>query len=216
MRDVVLMSDSRVGAIPVEECGEPLHDVRGRLRMDDRLRDHEGAYAQLRSGLLDRLLQAQRLLPDGYRLLVVEGFRPKDLQRKYFDEYASELRAAHRDWSEEQLRVAASRYVAPIEVAPHIAGAAVDLTLCTEDGEELDLGTPVNATPEASAGRCYTAAEGIGAEATHNRRIMAAALEPAGLVNYPTEWWHWSYGDRYWAMSVGARAAIYDFADYPA
>jgi zinc D-Ala-D-Ala dipeptidase len=26
-------------------------------------------------------------------------------------------------------------------------------------------------------------------------------------VNYPTEWWHWSYGDRYWAYQSGARAA---------
>jgi len=34
-------------------------------------------------------------------------------------------------------------------------------------------------------------------------------LHAAGLVNYPTEWWHWSYGDRYWAMATGAPAAIY-------
>ena len=25
-----------------------------------------------------------------------------------------------------------------------------------------------------------------------------------GLVNYPTEWWHYSYGDRYWALATGA------------
>ena len=29
-------------------------------------------------------------------------------------------------------------------------------------------------------------------------------LSAAGLVNYPTEWWHWSYGDRYWALATGA------------
>jgi D-alanyl-D-alanine dipeptidase len=29
------------------------------------------------------------------------------------------------------------------------------------------------------------------------------------LVNYPTEWWHWSYGDRYWALMTGAPAALY-------
>jgi zinc D-Ala-D-Ala dipeptidase len=28
-------------------------------------------------------------------------------------------------------------------------------------------------------------------------------------VNYPTEWWHWSYGDSYWALTTGAPAAIY-------
>ena len=31
----------------------------------------------------------------------------------------------------------------------------------------------------------------------------------SGFVNYPTEWWHWSYGDRYWALTTGAAAALY-------
>ena len=34
-------------------------------------------------------------------------------------------------------------------------------------------------------------------------------LGVVGLVNYPTEWWHWSYGDRYWALISGADAALY-------
>jgi zinc D-Ala-D-Ala dipeptidase len=38
---------------------------------------------------------------------------------------------------------------------------------------------------------------------------VPSALRGAGLVNYPTEWWHWSYGDRYWAMMTGATAAVY-------
>jgi D-alanyl-D-alanine dipeptidase len=39
--------------------------------------------------------------------------------------------------------------------------------------------------------------------------MLASALQGAGLVNYPTEWWHWSYGDRYWAMASGRGSAIY-------
>jgi D-alanyl-D-alanine dipeptidase len=34
-------------------------------------------------------------------------------------------------------------------------------------------------------------------------------LSAQGLVNYPTEWWHWSYGDRYWALLTGAAHATY-------
>ena len=30
---------------------------------------------------------------------------------------------------------------------------------------------------------------------------MSRALSTAGFVNYPTEYWHWSYGDRYWAFA---------------
>jgi D-alanyl-D-alanine dipeptidase len=29
------------------------------------------------------------------------------------------------------------------------------------------------------------------------------------LLSDPTEWWHWSYGDRYWALMTGAPAALY-------
>ncbi|GGK83057.1 M15 family metallopeptidase [Sphaerisporangium melleum] len=209
MRDIVLISDPRVTSIPVEESGEALADVRGVLGVDGRLADPQGAYAHLREGLLNRLQDAQRHLPDGYRLLVVEGYRPPVLQRRYFEEYKDELRAAFPEMPPDELHVAASRYVSPIEVAPHTAGAAVDLTLATEDGVELDMGTPVNANPEQSDGACYTDAPNISAGAREHREILSAALESAGLVNYPTEWWHWSYGDRYWAMTTGAATAIY-------
>ncbi|MCG5211829.1 M15 family metallopeptidase [Streptosporangium sp. KLBMP 9127] len=209
MRDIVLISDPRVTGIPVEESGDPMLDVRGRLLVDDRLADDDGAYARLREGLVSRLVDAERQLPDGYRLLVVEGYRPVGLQRRYFDDYKDTLRVTFPDMSPEELHVAASRYVSPIEVAPHTAGAAVDLTLCTDDGVELDMGTAVNANPEESEGACYTAAPNVPAPARRHRDILGRALTSAGLVNYPTEWWHWSFGDRYWAMTTQAKAAAY-------
>ncbi|GAB2912761.1 M15 family metallopeptidase [Nonomuraea fastidiosa] len=203
--DVVLISDSRVTSIPVKESGEPLVDVRGRLRVDDRLADDQGAYAHLRAGVLQRLEHAESLLPAGYHLLIVEGYRPVATQRKIFDDY----RATLTGLTPEESYVAASRYVSPVEVAPHTAGAAVDLTLCSPDGTEYDMGTQVNDNPEQSEGACYTAAPNISDDARAHRKLLGAALEAAGLVNYPTEWWHWSYGDRYWAMTTKAAHALY-------
>jgi len=203
--DVVLISDSRVTSIPVKESGEPLVDVRGRLRVDDRLADDQGAYAHLRAGVLQRLVHAESLLPAGYHLLIVEGYRPVATQRKIFDDY----RATLTGLTPEESYVAASRYVSPVEVAPHTAGAAVDLTLCSPDGVEYDMGTQVNDNPEQSEGACYTAAPNISDDARAHRKLLAAALEAAGLVNYPTEWWHWSYGDRYWAMTTKSGHALY-------
>lgn len=205
------MSDARIAAVPVEERTEPLVDARGHgsLLISDRYRDHSGAFAHLRREVLERLTAAQEALPSGVRLLIVEGYRPPALQRRYFEEYLGQLRAENPDWPDERLRAAASRYVSPPEIAPHSAGAAVDLTLADAEGRELDLGTRLNASPEESHGACYTDAPGISALARANRRTLAAVLTGAGLVNYPTEWWHWSYGDRYWALATGASAAIY-------
>ncbi|MGW2108339.1 M15 family metallopeptidase [Streptomyces sp. NPDC001948] len=210
MTEIVLMSDPRVAAVPVQECGERLVDVRrdNPLLVDEReWQDSAGAFAHLREGVLDRLLKAQAQLPQGMRLLFVEGYRPPSLQHRYFDEYATQLRADHPEWSAEQIRSAASRYVSPPEIAPHSAGAAVDLTLGDANGCELDMGTHMDATPEESAGACYTQADNISDQARSNRDILGTALTAGGLVNYPTEWWHWSYGDRYWALQTGAAVA---------
>ncbi|WP_248966040.1 M15 family metallopeptidase [Sphaerisporangium perillae] len=211
MSEIIIMSDPRVSAIPVEESGEPLVDLRAypELLLDRRLADPAGAYAHLRQGLAERLLAAQKLLPHGLRFLVVEGYRPYTLQEQYFTAYAGRLRDANPDWPEDHLYVQTSRSLSPPHIAPHVCGAAVDLTLCTAAGDELPMGTEVNASPEESDDACYTAAANVSAEARANREILSSALTGAGFVNYPTEWWHWSYGDRYWALNTGAAAARY-------
>ncbi|WP_217167254.1 M15 family metallopeptidase [Streptomyces sp. AC512_CC834] len=211
MTEIVLMSDPKIAAIPVKDCDEPLLDVRRHdpFPVDTREQDDSGAFAHLRQGVLSRLVDARKLLPDGIRLLFIEGYRPPALQRFYFERYAESLRSDNPGWSSEQVRAAASRFVSPPQIAPHSAGAAVDLTLVAADGKELDMGTPVDASPEVSEGACYTAARNIGSEARGNRQILTEALTGVGLVNYPTEWWHWSYGDRYWALATGTGHAVY-------
>ncbi|WP_097274031.1 M15 family metallopeptidase [Streptomyces sp. TLI_55] len=214
MTDIILLSDPRVAATRVTDNGEALVDARefAALRVDTRKSDDAGSYAHLRADVLRRLLLAQEALPPGVRLLMVEGFRPPALQRRYFEEYAAALRLAHPDVGPDRIRELASAYISPPEVAPHVSGGAVDLTLCTDDGVELPLGTEVNATPEESAGGCRTGALNIDAEARAHRAALGRAMTAAGFVNYPTEWWHWSYGDRYWALLTEAPAAKYGLA----
>ena len=207
----VLLSDPRVAEIGWADDGEPLVDLRDvvGLRLDRRLADPCGAFAHLRRGVVRRLLAAQGALPKGLELLVIEGYRPPALQQRYFEDYAAELGLAHSDWEPSRRHVEASKFVSPPEVAPHGTGGAVDLTLCTTSGVELDLGTPVNTSPEASHGACYTASADVSGQAWELRRLLGDALSGAGLVNYPTEWWHWSYGERYWALVRGERVTRY-------
>ncbi|MEU4470177.1 M15 family metallopeptidase [Micromonospora sp. NPDC023888] len=215
---MILLSDPRVAAVPSADDGDPLLDLRElpELRLDGRAADPAGAYARLRAAVVDRLLAAQRALPAGMRLLVVEGYRPYQAQLAIFTGYRDELRRRHPDWSPQRLHRETTKFVSPVEVAPHSTGGAVDLTLCTDDGVELDLGTAIDATPEDSDDACFTDAPTISATARRHRQIMVDALGGAGMVNYPTEWWHWSYGDRYWALMTGAPHTRYGPVDLAA
>ncbi|WP_159033112.1 hypothetical protein [Streptomyces fodineus] len=107
--NVILMPGPRVAAIPAKECDEPLVDVRAYrdLLVDDLKSEPAAHFAHLRQGVLERPLHAQSQLPVGLRLLFVEGYRPPQLQRSYFEKYAGELRAGNPNWSEEQIRAPA-------------------------------------------------------------------------------------------------------------
>jgi D-alanyl-D-alanine dipeptidase len=200
----ILLSDDRVAAVPVVECGEPL------VRLP---RSLGPARALVRAGVAERLERAQADLPAGVSLRVVEGHRSVADQHAILARYRAQVRAAHPDVDDAELHRLTSRFVAPLAVAPHVAGAAVDLTLVGRRRRELDLGTEIDAPPEQSDGRCYFAADDISAAARRHRDVLARALRTAGLVNYPTEWWHWSFGDRYWALLTQSPAAPYGAID---
>lgn len=200
---MILLSDPRVAAVPLRDRGEALVALAPSFGP---------ARALVRSSLADRLADAAQRLPRGVALRVVEGHRSPADQQAIIARYSAQLGELHPGIDGQELARLTSRFVSPLAVAPHVAGAAVDLTLAHDDGRgtgaPLDLGTEIDATPEQSDGRCFTAAP-VGPAARANRDVMAEVLGGAGLVNYPTEWWHWSYGDRYWALTTGAPAALH-------
>ena len=172
---------------------------------------HDEPISLVRKTVRDRLIEAQSQLPTHLRLLVREGHRPEFVQIKLFDEYKEELQKKFPDYSEQALDEEVAKFVAPPEIAPHGTGGAVDLTLfdLTKDSE-VDMGTLFNQDPTSCDYATFTHAQNIGKEASHNRELLIEVMTIAGFVNYPTEWWHWSYGDKYWAFTTKSDFAIYD------
>ena len=206
----LLIDDPKVLAIPIEERGEHLVDLREYpvLATIEHPRAKSPAETRLhcRSGVAERLVVADKALPDGIRLLVLECHRPLELQRRYWEADLAVLRKRHPDWSEKRLLRENAKFVAPPwTIPPHSTGGAVDLVLVDEDGEELDMGSALN--EEGPLMR--TDADGILSEAKANRCTLLETMASAGFVNYPYEWWHFSYGDRYWAYVTGKSTALY-------
>lgn len=160
---MIPLSDPAVRSIALQKSHEGFVDLAGfhdRIAVDLDRRDIESRsphFLKVRRGVAERLIAAAHALPAGLRLYVKEGYRPLALQRRYFTEHLAHLRRTLNPLPDEDTLVAlTSHYVAPPEVAAHPTGAAIDLTLISAEGIEIDMGTIMNATDQESSGACYT------------------------------------------------------------
>lgn len=199
--------------IPIAENNEPLVDLHKHnpeLLFDDPyFRYTRAAFA--RSAVAEKLRHADKLLQaQGFRLAIVEMWRPPHIQRRMYQTGWAWWKERHPDWGDSQMKRVVNRFTAPVDnprvPPPHSTGGAVDLTLVSDTGVRQDLSSPY----ENSDPRSFPfSAPGLSPAAHGNRDILAKALLSAGLTNYPSEFWHWSYGDQGWAYRGGHGTALY-------
>lgn len=208
--DPPVISDARILRIPIVECGESLVDLTTfpvlSTPAHPRARSQAKTKLWCRRTVAERLVEADRALAGHFRILVVESHRPLSLQRTYWEADFAVLRARHPNWPDEDLERENAKFVAPPWITPpHSTGGAIDVVLADAAGREVDLGSQLN----EEGPRMATLAPHLPREVANRRRALLQAMVAAGFVNYPYEWWHYSYGDRYWAYVTGAREAIY-------
>ncbi len=205
--------------IPIRENGEPLVDLAAGAPSVLWAPRHPvfeyRRYPVGRESLVRKLQAAAERLPAGLRLVVVECWRPPAIQEQMHQATRQRLLREHPDWSPERLTEEAERFSAPMDPhvpPPHTTGGAVDLHLMDDAGELLEFVAPYDLMDPRGA---PAFAEGLTATAARNREILREALLPTGLTNYPSEWWHWSYGDQAWAYRGGHPHALYGATQPP-
>ena len=213
-------SSPDIQAIPVDECHEPLVDLTqcSDLIVGSPPECPETApdYCWVRQGVRDRLVQAQTLLPDGVYLRLYEGFRSAAVQEMLFANHLAQVKQDQPELSEQQAYVEATQLVsAPTRpdgtdnTPPHSTGAAVDVELVDERGAVLDFGMEIADWSRVSLALCETDYAELSERAKRHRQRLLDVMQRMGFVNYPQEWWHFSYGDQFWAYTLGQPAAIY-------
>lgn len=200
--------------IPIEESGEPLVPISlyPEKVLVRSIYFHQGygdalPELYLREGVYECLVHAADSLPESYRLVVYDGWRPVPLQLSLFEEYVRELAALHPEMGEEDLENLASMYVAvpstdPRGPSPHSTGASVDLTLADGKGRLLPMGGGFDEKSKRSETRYYEDRED-GSSAQQNRRLLYHVMTAAGFTNYPEEWWHYDCGNQNWVYFSG-------------
>lgn len=218
--DIILIADPRILAVEVEENHEPLVDVKNlhelKIGPSPEIPNNTD-YTKMRKSVYQKLLQAQKLLPKGLHFCLYEGYRSLQLQKMLFDNRYEKVKKAHPTWSHEQVFNHTIILVSPVtnldgshNIPPHSTGAAVDVYLLNDKGEAIDMGIhPKDWVEDSDGSVSRTDSKLISAEAQKNRKIMSDVLSQVGFVNYPTEYWHWSYGDRYWAYHKHEKHAMY-------
>lgn len=161
---------------------------------------------RIRASVKSRLLAASLALPDGLCLMVYEAFRSRARQYELWGPVFGGICAKHPDWTPEQQYAECSRWVSPPDGFGngHQAGAAIDLTLATPEREPLDMGNEM----QTFSPQTPTAAD-VPPIARQNRDLLVNTMHAQGLINYPDEWWHFSYGDRLWAEVTGRTQAFF-------
>jgi zinc D-Ala-D-Ala dipeptidase len=212
MRDKLSIEEpvSRLRHVPIIENREPLVSWLGHPRiLQDKPRFNYRRETVARQSVKQFLWRAADALPIGYKFAIVEGWRPPYIQRRMFAWSYARFKEKYPDWTEARLRRLASQFTAPMDERvppPHTTGGAVDLMLADESGRVLDHFTPYHPRDH----KCFLFdAPGLSDTARRHRDIVAEAMATGGMTNYPSEYWHWSYGDQGWAYRGRLPAALY-------
>ncbi len=110
-------------------------------------------------------------IKQGYRIKFFDCYRPNSVQYKMWE------------------IVPNPQYVAnPVKGSIHNKGGAVDITLVTLGGDELDMGTDFDFFGK----KAYHDNVDLPQEILHNRKILKETMEKYGFWSVRTEWWHYN------------------------
>jgi len=150
---------------------------------------HEDVYGELetcflRKEVAEKLDKAQIILEGkkkGFRLIVYDGLRPRDVQYKMWRLVKG---------------TAQQEYVAdPEEGSIHNFGAAVDLSIVDDQSNLLDMGTPFDYFGELAQPRYEKRLleEGkLTKKHIENRKLLREVMEGASFQGIGDEWWHFN------------------------
>ncbi len=137
---------------------------------------YPSAIVFLRKVVADSLSKANKYFLEkyNYRIKIFDGFRPLHIQKLMWEIMPDE------------------RYVAnPAKGSRHNRGAAVDITLVDENGNELDFGTPYDDfTKKASPDYLD-----LPAHILSHRKLLKEVMSKFGFNQLNSEWWHFDFKD---------------------
>lgn len=221
-------------SVPIIDNGEKLVSLRNIINKNSRiaiepryfLGGHDGALNDIyvREQVLYLLTKASKMLPDGYKFMIWDAWRPISVQKSIFNMIFKNFREDNGTWgnyNDEELK----RYIVtnccslpstdPLNPATHNTGGAVDLSIINDKGKLLEMGTCFDEFKKNVPTRYYEEKlekeENLSLEEMtflNNRRLLYNIMTEVDFVNFSEEWWHFNFGNQGWG-DIKERTAIY-------
>ncbi|NVK62946.1 MAG: M15 family metallopeptidase [Flavobacteriales bacterium] len=141
----------------------------------------------LQEDVAERISECQSYLKSihpNYSLLIYDGVRPLEVQREMWNALDS-IPPLNR-----------GKFVSnPSYGSVHNFGAAVDLTICDENGVPLDMGAGYDDFRDIafpSKEWKFLASGELTKEQHENRKLLREVMKSQGFRNIPSEWWHFN------------------------
>lgn len=218
--------------IPIVECGEPLVPIPDSVF--SLVSPHpyvtlEAPYGDrspyfVRTGILSLLTDAQTYLQTkqpGWKIRIFDAYRPIAVQKfmveHTFEELLQRRDLVQKDLTQHQRQTLLQEVYQfwaipstdPSTPPPHSTGAAIDVTLTDEQGQPVDMGSPIDELSPRSFPDYFSDTSPHANDWTisadealvfHQRRVLLnRVMRKVGFRRHPQEWWHFSCGDQLWA-----------------
>ena len=206
-----IMSRRYVGKVHVHENFDPLVDFlphRHIIFNEETLEDPN----LIRKQVLFKLYHIADKLPEGVNLKIYKTFRSRIKMSEGFESVVTEIQNENPEIGRhEAMKLAKFKTDDPKgSMGGHETGGAVDVALCDDNGVDFNYGTRFHEYNDST----FTYSSHITKEQRKNRKQLVKIMKKQGFVNFPGEWWHFSYGDRMWAAYKGKRdGGIYGSAE---
>ncbi|PZO44987.1 MAG: D-alanyl-D-alanine dipeptidase [Pseudanabaena frigida] len=219
-------------SIPIAECGEPLVTIPDRIfKIDPHPYVSLGApYGDrspffVRQGILEKLQKSQAYLQTirpHWQIAIFDAYRPIPVQQFMVDySFAQlveskglEVNALSEDQKNSLIAEVMKFWAIPSHdpktPPPHSTGAAIDVTLFDDQGQEVNLGSPIDEISDRSLPNYFANSIDEQEMEFHcDRQLLNQVMTHSGFARHPNEWWHFSYGDQLWAWISNEKQAIY-------
>lgn len=209
--------------VKIEECNEKLLYLPKHLSKDIFIKPYdpkkvrevrdENEYKSklfLRKGIIEKLNYAQNQLPLDFHLMIMDPLRTEEMVWNLYKYYFEKKKKENPKMKDEEIdRWLRNLLAMPDDPVPpgHMTGGAVDVILVDNQREKTPMEVDYQIIPKEE--QKFTFCPGLPEEIKKNRQILYDTLTNAGFHNYFREYWHYSYGDPYWAVRRKDKIAIY-------